>query len=344
MARVLVVEDRRTMLYALKESLEPEHHVLLAPNGRCGLALYELERPDVVLADLLMPEMTGVELVDALQKIDKHARIIVLTCMDEAREAFRLMKKGVLEYLVKPCEAQDVVDAISRVLMLPDDVPEYLETPTTREVEEKLVHAATHRTPILVHGRVGSGRHTVVRHALRRIGIRRTVYARASTRETAGTLRRVLSRFDSLVEAVCLEFPSTGAPGEGGSAAARTLARIGTILNELRAEQEGPPVFAVGIVDADRPPRNPHREVREAYLKSPRERPHELRAMVERFGAHGGASGRCELSGERWLGQLCEVIAHAPMLNTVRFVRAAAMHPALLAERAVGSALAGAAN
>lgn len=88
-----------------------------AKNGAEGMKLYSQHRPDVVLMDLVMPVMDGLQALRALRAMDAGARVIVLSSLGgvegKATEAMRL---GALAVVVKPIEADSVRKAIERAM------------------------------------------------------------------------------------------------------------------------------------------------------------------------------------------------------------------------------------
>ena len=88
-----------------------------AKNGAEGMKLYSQLRPDVVLLDLVMPVMDGLQALRALRAMDAGARVIVLSSLggveSKASEAMRL---GALAVVVKPIEAENVRGAIERAM------------------------------------------------------------------------------------------------------------------------------------------------------------------------------------------------------------------------------------
>lgn len=85
-----------------------------ASNGREAVELCREHRPDVVLMDLLMPEMDGIEATAAIKKIHPDAKVIVLSSFHEDSHVLRAIKAGVLSYLLKDVAAEELVAAIRK--------------------------------------------------------------------------------------------------------------------------------------------------------------------------------------------------------------------------------------
>jgi CheY-like chemotaxis protein len=337
------------MLHAIREVLEPDHRVTLAPDGRCALALYESERPDVVLLDLLMPDMNGIEVVEKIQRIDPDAKIVVLTCLDEAREAVRLFRLGVVDYLVKPVDPAELKETVRKALTSsPAPRPAHVETPTSLEAERAVKRAVLAHQVLMLYGRPGSGRRTALKRACEELSIRRILFVDAEGGSLTAVLRAVLDHFDDTAGAVCLRFH--GDRGEDFSAARdarRVVLRVRGALSALRQDAEGAPAFIAGIVDVERDPfalkAGPNRltqtpGVTEVYMKSPRERPEELRVLVHHFSAMCSGVGHDHEADLALVDDLHCMISSRPKLDNLRFVRAASVKPGLVsaADRAEG--------
>ena len=116
MARVLLVDDESMIRDMLRRMLEARgHQVLEAGDGPAALELYEAERPDMVLLDLVMPGMNGLETLVELRKLDPEARIAMLTSMRQEDTVRRAIQLGARDYVVKPVMSGRLMDAVNRL-------------------------------------------------------------------------------------------------------------------------------------------------------------------------------------------------------------------------------------
>jgi len=118
MIKVLIAEDQTMILGALAAMLDMEEDlevVARATNGKDALWLVEEEQPDVVVTDIEMPGMTGLEFAAALK--DKHhpARVIIVTTFARPGYLRRALDAGVKGYLLKDAPAQQLAQAIRTV-------------------------------------------------------------------------------------------------------------------------------------------------------------------------------------------------------------------------------------
>jgi DNA-binding response OmpR family regulator len=119
MARILVVEDDHAILTNLARVLRLEgFEVVTARNGAEGLRAAETQPPDLVLSDLLMPEMDGETLLMALRAGAATARVpvIFLTASADRAERDAKLRLGASDYLVKPLDLRDLLVAVRRQL------------------------------------------------------------------------------------------------------------------------------------------------------------------------------------------------------------------------------------
>ena len=116
--RVIIAEDQRMVLGALAALLEMTGDIrVLAQerNGRDALRSVIRERPDVVITDIEMPEMTGLELATEVQSLGLGTRVIILTTFARSGYLRRAMDAGARGYVLKDRPAAELADAVRRV-------------------------------------------------------------------------------------------------------------------------------------------------------------------------------------------------------------------------------------
>lgn len=104
MTKIAIIEDDQAIsqMYRIKFEAE-DFEVETAENGKLGLALVEKMQPDVILLDLMMPEMSGDEMLTEMRKTDwgKDIKVIILTNMGEQEAPTSLREQGVKRFIVK---------------------------------------------------------------------------------------------------------------------------------------------------------------------------------------------------------------------------------------------------
>ena len=117
-ARVLVIDDNEMLLGLLEAWLEQwGFEPLLAQDGEGGLRLFRDERPEVVLCDLRMPGMSGLEVLAKMHEERPETPVLIVSGSDDMRDAVQALKLGAWDYLLKPLDDIVVVEhAIRRCL------------------------------------------------------------------------------------------------------------------------------------------------------------------------------------------------------------------------------------
>ena len=130
MKRILVVDDEKQITRMLRASLQSSgYQVSVAGNGLEAYELFEAERPDLIITDLAMPEMTGLELTRAVRQV-ALTPIIVLSVRDTDAMKVKALDEGADDYLTKPFSMPELlarVRAQMRRLAEPDAAETHLE-------------------------------------------------------------------------------------------------------------------------------------------------------------------------------------------------------------------------
>ena len=116
---VLVVEDDPTILNLLEVNFEMEGFIVLrAEDGEQGLAMALEQRPDVIVSDVMMPKMSGLELVDALKQAEatKAIPVVLLSAKAQGTDVRGGLEAGADDYITKPFEPLDLIDRVNALL------------------------------------------------------------------------------------------------------------------------------------------------------------------------------------------------------------------------------------
>jgi DNA-binding NtrC family response regulator len=115
--RVVVIDDEVNAAAALETLLKEDgYEVTRAHDARTGLQLLEKEEPDVVLTDLRMPGMDGLELLTRIKQIRPETMVILMTAYGTVKTAVRAMKLGAEDYLGKPIDVEELEVVLQKVL------------------------------------------------------------------------------------------------------------------------------------------------------------------------------------------------------------------------------------
>ncbi len=117
MAQILIIDDSAYQRGKIRRALEATDYELLeASHGREGLEMIATHTPDCVLTDLMMPEVSGLEILQVLQEQGTSIPVIVLTADIQQSTKQRCLELGAVAVINKPLRENDLVNTIKQVL------------------------------------------------------------------------------------------------------------------------------------------------------------------------------------------------------------------------------------
>ena len=115
--RILIADDTQFMREMLKSSLDKEKYEIIgeAKTGKQAVDQYKEKKPDLLILDINMPEMNGIDALTEVMEYDPKANVIM--CSDQKQEPMIVLalKKGAKDFVVKPFMASDVLRALSKI-------------------------------------------------------------------------------------------------------------------------------------------------------------------------------------------------------------------------------------
>lgn len=115
--KILIVDDEKNMRWAISRALEKEgYEILQASNGQEGIEAFERHRPDVMLLDLKMPVMDGMEALKTIRETNTTTPVLMLTAHGTMETAIEAMKRGAMDYLSKPFDVEELKVQIRKAL------------------------------------------------------------------------------------------------------------------------------------------------------------------------------------------------------------------------------------
>ncbi len=113
--KILVIDDERPTLKMFSLLLKAYgYEILTAENGQDGLDLFKQERPGLVLTDIKMPVMDGIEVLKEIKKVDPHAEVIVITGHGDMDLAIQALNLDATDFINKPLQREALEQALSR--------------------------------------------------------------------------------------------------------------------------------------------------------------------------------------------------------------------------------------
>src|SRR3954449_1916756 len=181
MATILVIDDESSILHAFRRAFaDPEDTLQTASDGSEGLELVARCRPDVVVLDLNLPDMSGLDVFHRIRTIDARIPVIFITGHGTTETAIEAMKQGAFDYLLKPLDVPRVRELveraaeISRLMRMPAMVADEAlaqgpadvlvgRSPAMQEVYKAIGLVAPQDLAVLILGESGTGKELVAR-------------------------------------------------------------------------------------------------------------------------------------------------------------------------------------
>jgi DNA-binding NtrC family response regulator len=113
---ILVVDDENGVRESFNMVLKDDYNVLLAGTGQEAMNIFKKKSIDLILLDILLPDIDGIDLLEKLVETDPHSEIIMVTAVNEVQTAVQAIKLGAYEYVIKPFVVADALTVIRRAL------------------------------------------------------------------------------------------------------------------------------------------------------------------------------------------------------------------------------------
>ncbi len=179
--KILVVDDTPALLEMVREFLETEGYVVkTAISSEVALQAMEGEKPDLVIMDIRMPGMGGLEALSEIKKRDPQATVIMMTAYGTTQTAIEAMKRGAYDYITKPFKNEEVKALIKKALeagrlmkekvfLHADDIDNLEGTciigksPAMLEIYKTVGKVAESNATVLIRGESGTGKELAAR-------------------------------------------------------------------------------------------------------------------------------------------------------------------------------------
>lgn len=178
---LLVIDDEPNIVYSFKSTLASDQlSVVSAGTAREGIELIKMRRPDVVMLDVRLPDLSGLQAYERIRQIDQRLPVIVMTAFAKTETAIEAMRLGAFDYLVKPVELSRLREIVAKALEISrlNRVPALLEAEDTgdmaadrivgnsevmQDVYKGIGRIAPQESTVLILGESGTGKELVAR-------------------------------------------------------------------------------------------------------------------------------------------------------------------------------------
>jgi two-component system, response regulator, stage 0 sporulation protein F len=117
--KILIVDDQFGIRILLKEVLQKEGYTTFqASNGQKAIDIVKNEKPDLVLLDMKIPGMDGIEILTKLKEINQNIQVIIMTAYEELDMIQEAIQLGALTHVAKPFDIEDLVKEVKKFLSM----------------------------------------------------------------------------------------------------------------------------------------------------------------------------------------------------------------------------------
>ncbi|MGE5430333.1 MAG: sigma-54-dependent transcriptional regulator [Syntrophomonadaceae bacterium] len=182
MERILIIDDDESIRKTITNYLKKQGYETLSANdGISGVEMAEKEQIDLVISDIRMPGLSGLEVLDKVKAMDDHVQVILITAHDDMQSTVLAMQKGAYDYIEKPLEIERLKVAVKRALenkKLSEQLSSFLtiesseyslennivgKTSEMKEVYKKIGQVSSSKVTVLISGESGTGKELVAR-------------------------------------------------------------------------------------------------------------------------------------------------------------------------------------
>ena len=119
MATILIIDDEPAILESLGIFLRKMNHtVYQAATGKQGLKQFEQQHPDIVILDIHLPDLNGLEILRRIQQHEWLAKVIMITAYQDMDTTIQAMKDGAYDYIHKPLDIEEIENAVDQAFQV----------------------------------------------------------------------------------------------------------------------------------------------------------------------------------------------------------------------------------
>ena len=180
--RILIVDDEPNIHYSFQKIFSPKYSILSAKTAEEGIVKVKTELPDVVVMDVKLPKMDGLEALQQMHKLDSKIPVIIMTAFGTVNTAITAMKFGAYEYLLKPFDIDKIKNLVNKAVETSQLMQRSVYVPSEissagdesgdmivgsseamQEVYKLIGQVAEQDVTVLIRGESGTGKELVAR-------------------------------------------------------------------------------------------------------------------------------------------------------------------------------------
>ena len=182
MEKILIIDDDKSIRQTLSNYLKKKNYeIFSAENAFKGFDAVKAYHPDLIISDIRMPGMSGLELLEKIKEFDPHVNVIILTAYDDMQSTIKAMQIGAYDFIEKPLELERLKTSIKRALenkhlsdrlasFISEDAFEYQientligKTKKMKDVYKKIGQVSSSKVTVLIQGESGTGKELVAK-------------------------------------------------------------------------------------------------------------------------------------------------------------------------------------
>ncbi len=182
MEKLLIVDDDESIRESLRATFsQAGYKIFVAEDAQSGLEQFDRFHPDLIICDLKLPGMNGIEFLKRVKTFNGHLPFIMITAYDDSHSTIEAIQQGAYDYIEKPFDVERLKVIVRRALegrkisehlsaTISKDLDEYKlensfigKTPVMKEILKKIGRVSTNRVSILIQGESGTGKELITK-------------------------------------------------------------------------------------------------------------------------------------------------------------------------------------
>jgi two-component system response regulator AtoC len=181
MDKILIIDDDQNIRETLKVLLSKEYKVILAENGLTGIEKFKSENPDLIITDLKMDDLDGIEILKKVKESGVDTPVILITAYEEIQSSIEAIQLGAYDYIGKPLDIEKLKICVKRALnykklnneilnIVSQEKEDYRsvfhfvsESPSMKNIVKTIGHVGTSKLNVLIQGETGTGKELIAK-------------------------------------------------------------------------------------------------------------------------------------------------------------------------------------